>query len=152
MQVIHDLFGTATTLDSIAAVERTALLQTGSTSTDSLLLLADHHRQRDAYRPFAIRWRDRLGSSSAAIRYAKRHAKRQLQHYLRPQPNVLIRSAPPLTGARGHAAVLGAAYATALTVVTLAAAGEQDWCELLDDLRRTLAGERVLPPEVLPPA
>ena len=155
VETIHRLYGSTATLDSIAAAERLALHQVADLTTDLIFLLADRHQEDRSYRSVVIRGRDRFAIGSPAVRFARRYSKRQLQHHLRNATHSTKSSERPaarVDGARGRNAVFGAGYSTALTLVHLAAAGERDWAELVAELRCTLAAERVLPPEVMPPA
>ncbi|WIE80867.1 hypothetical protein [Curtobacterium sp. MCSS17_016] len=155
VDAIDQLCGSATVLDSVAAAERLALHKAANVTTDVLFVLADQHQRDRSYRTVAIRGRDRFGVASPAVRFARRYSKRQLQHHLRRAAHGTVsggRPAARVVGARGTNAVYGAGYSTALTIVHLAAVGERDWSELVAELRCTLAAERVLPPEVMPPA
>ncbi|MGW8431216.1 hypothetical protein ACWGJ9_08830 [Curtobacterium citreum] len=155
MHLIHDLYGAAESIDALAAAERQALFHGGGITADGLFDLADLHQREHSYRSIIIRARDRFGIWSSSVRFARQHSKRQLQQYFHVstgRAERLERPAAPSGAARGIAAVFGAGYATALTIVHLAAAGERDWAELLTELRAHIALERVLPPEVMPPA
>lgn len=153
---IHELFPAFELVSAAAAVERSALALTGLFSRDFVFSLHDAHRQTLNYRAFVLRRRDRFGSGSAAVRFARHHAQRQLQMYLRavavPAPAVPRQPARPSSGGGALAGVFGAGYATALSLTHIAAETERHHDELLAELRACIAAERVLPPEVRPPA
>ncbi len=156
VEVIYSLFGGGDVIHSAAAAERLAVTSSGTFDHDLVLGLAQAHERRDHYKAMAVRRRDRFVLVSPAMRCARLHAGRQLRQYLQAAAGneraVPARPAYASSPEVGLDAVFGVGYATALSIVHLAASTDRDDAELLTELRAVTAGERVLPPEVRPPA